>query len=272
MTSWEALTAELDLWRTENRVATFWWRDDDLVAPSTALDRLLSLRDNFNIPLTLAVIPEAVESSLVDDVTNCFILQHGFHHHNYADPKEKKSEFSNNRPLTEMEADLKMGQNILSQLFGDQFLPFFVPPWNRIDDEVLLQLPKLGYIGLSRFKQRSRAVPVAGMVEVNTHVDPIDWRGSRSSLKTGQILTMVLEHLAARRTGRADLREPTGLLTHHLAHDEEIWAQIFQLMSFLCNHPSVRWVPLPAAIALIDEISEDIILPKVEAEPADDNS
>ncbi|USG61175.1 polysaccharide deacetylase family protein [Sneathiella marina] len=272
MTSWQDLTAELDLWTSEKRLATFWWRDDDLVAPSPALDRLISLRDHFNIPLALAVIPEAVDSTLTDHVPDCFILQHGFHHHNYADPKEKKSEFSNIRPIVEMEADLQNGQSILSQLFGDQFLPFFVPPWNRIDDKVLQQLPKLGYIGLSRYKQRSKAVPVAGMVEINAHVDPIDWRGSRSSLETDQILTMVLEHLIARRTGRADPREPTGLLTHHLVHDEEVWAQIYQLMSFLCNHSSVRWIPLPAAIALIDEISEDIILPKVEAEPADDNS
>ncbi|MEH6525757.1 MAG: polysaccharide deacetylase family protein [Sneathiella sp.] len=271
MTSWEALTAELDLWQAEKRMATFWWRDDDLIAPSAALDRLISLRDHFNIPLALAVIPETVDSSLTDYVTDCFILQHGFHHHNYADPSAKKSEFSNARPVEEMEADLTNGQNILSQLFGDQFLPFFVPPWNRIDDEVLQQLPKLGYIGLSRYKPRLKAVPAAGMVEVNTHVDPIDWRGSRSSLETSQILTMVLEHLIARRTGHADVREPTGLLTHHLVHDEEIWAQIYKVMSFLCNHPSVRWVPLPAAIALIDEISEDIFLPKVEADPADGN-
>lgn len=272
MTSWDALTTELDLWHAEKRIATFWWRDDDLVAPTAALDRLISLRDHFDIPLALAVIPEAVDSSLSDHVSDCIILQHGFHHHNFADPEEKKSEFSSIRPLADMETDLDNGRKILSQLFGDQFLPFFVPPWNRIDDAVLQQLPKLGYIGLSRFKPRLNAVPAAGMVEVNTHIDPINWRGGRSSLETSQILTMVLEHLIARRTGHADAREPTGLLTHHLDHDEEIWMQIYKLMLFLCNHPSVRWIPLPAAIALIEEISEDIFLPVVEEDPFENNS
>lgn len=266
MTTWQDLTEELDTWQSEGCMATFWWRDDDLVAPTAELDRLLNLRDHFDIPLSLAVIPESVDSSLVEYLDDCFILQHGFHHHNFADPKEKKSEFSSSRPIAEVKNDLLNGKNVLSQLFGDQFLPFFVPPWNRIDDEVLGQLPALGYIGISRYKKRTRAVPAAGMVEINTHIDPIDWRGGRGSLETSQILTMVCEHLGARRMGLADSREPTGLLTHHLIHDEEIWAQVYQLISFLCNHPAVRWIPLPAAIALIDEISQDIFLPKVEEE------
>jgi hypothetical protein len=264
--SWEDLTAELDAWQSERRIATFWWRDDDLVAPTPALDRLLNLRDHFDIPLSLAVIPESLDSSLADYVGDCFVLQHGYHHHNFAAPQEKKSEYSSARPMVEIENDLVKGKNTLDQLFGDQFLPFFVPPWNRIDDEVLGQLPELGYIGISRYKKRAKAVPVTGMVEVNTHIDPIDWRGGRSSLETSQILAMAYEHLRARRTGLADPREPTGLLTHHLIHDEEIWSQVYKLISFLCNHGAVRWVPLPAAIALIDEFSQDLFLPKVEEE------
>ena len=100
-------------------------------------------------------------------------------------------------------------------------------------------------------------MPVVGLAEINTHIDPINWRGDRKVVAQKDLLTMVVSHLQARRLGHSDFREPTGLLTHHLVHDEDIWAVLFQLMSFLNQHRAVRWITIQAAVALIDELNLD---------------
>ena len=43
MAEWPDLIAELDRWEEAGQVATLWWRDDDAVAPTARLDRLLSI-------------------------------------------------------------------------------------------------------------------------------------------------------------------------------------------------------------------------------------
>ena len=47
---WQKFAAELDRWAPGE--ATFWWRDDDAIAPTTALERLLALppRNHWRLP------------------------------------------------------------------------------------------------------------------------------------------------------------------------------------------------------------------------------
>ena len=45
MGEWSDLEAELEAWRCRGRRATFWWRDDDAVEATPALERLLGLAD-----------------------------------------------------------------------------------------------------------------------------------------------------------------------------------------------------------------------------------
>jgi len=52
---WGALEAELDIWQSAGRSASFWWRDDDAIAATPELDRLLALAQD--APIGLAVIP-----------------------------------------------------------------------------------------------------------------------------------------------------------------------------------------------------------------------
>ncbi|HUA50624.1 MAG TPA: hypothetical protein VMB81_00595, partial [Candidatus Sulfotelmatobacter sp.] len=54
---WNALEREFAQWAAAGRTATLWWRDDDAVAPSAALDRLLTLGAG-RAPVALAVVPE----------------------------------------------------------------------------------------------------------------------------------------------------------------------------------------------------------------------
>jgi len=53
MTSWDALTRECDAWSAANQWATWWWRDDDAIEPTKALEMLIALAPD---AVALAVI------------------------------------------------------------------------------------------------------------------------------------------------------------------------------------------------------------------------
>ena len=74
-----------------------------------------------------------------------------------------------------------------------------------------------------------RPWPRPGLIQVNTHLDPIDWRGER--LFVGEVAA--LERLVA----VLDPDEPIGILSHHLAMDEPGWRFLDQLLGVLAAHP-----------------------------------
>jgi hypothetical protein len=57
-------------------------------------------------------------------------------------------------------------------------------------------------------------------------------------------LARAVKHLRARRTGGADADEPTGLLTHHLTHDEAAWAFMDRFLTAITGHPAARLVDI----------------------------
>jgi len=238
--SWLDLRRELDQWREEGRTATLWWRDDDAMARSAALDRLLELSGRRRIPVALAVIPDGVDMRLPAALggTSARVLQHGCRHVNRAAADAKKCELIAG---AEVEAALTAGLTRLAGLFEAASLPVLVPPWNRIDPALVPRLAALGYRGLSRFKPREDGV-VGGLRQVNTHVDIMGWRsggGFRGELES---LAAAVEHLRARRRIELDPDEPTGLLTHHLEHDEACWTFVDRLLGETRDHPAVRWL------------------------------
>lgn len=246
---WADLAAELDAWAAAGRQATFWWRDDDAVAPSPALDRLLGRANAYRVPLALAVIPAAAEPALVARLAAApaaiRVLVHGWSHANHARPDKKKSELACGRPMAEMAGDLARGHARLADLFGPRLLPVLTPPWNRLPVPLIRELPLIGLGGLSRFKPRKARCPAPGVVEVNTHIDPIDWRGNRGFIGEAVAVAAITAHLAARRSGHADAQEPTGLLTHHLVHDPALDEFLDRLMAYFAGHPAVIWPDLP---------------------------
>jgi len=85
------------------------------------------------------------------------------------------------------------------------------------------ELPSLGGAGLSSFRDRDPTRAVDGLTEVNTHLDPVDWRGSRSALLPEALIAAAAGAVLRRLDGGADRDEPIGLLTHHLVHDDAVW-------------------------------------------------
>ncbi|MBX2868196.1 MAG: polysaccharide deacetylase family protein [Acidiferrobacterales bacterium] len=245
MSAFKPLYEELDEWNFDGDEVMLWWRDDDAVADTASLQQLFSLSTKYDLPLALAIIPGELEDSLVRVVKNyplVQVLQHGVRHENNAPDGEKKQELSANAELDVLQADIAKGLALLSKKFDQQFLPVMVPPWNRIDDKVIALLTQLEFLGLSCFTARKQPEVAENIWLVNTHVDIINWKSGKVFAGVEECVSQLVSHLKAKRTGVADRAEPTGLMTHHLVHDQESWEFLRQLFAILDEHPAVTWL------------------------------
>lgn len=243
MSSWADLTNELAIWREQGLTLPVWWRDDDAIAPSTPLDQLLHLSDTVGLPVHLAVIPQGVTAALAERLadTSAIPVTHGFAHVNHAPATSKKMEYGTDRPLSEIASEIGAGLVRLNELFGDRLAPMFVPPWNRIAPEVLPLLADAGYGAISTYTPRESVYACDGLIRINTHIDPINWRGDRSVVPPDQLLAQTVTLLKDRRAGKADNTEPLGLLTHHLVHDSAIRDFTAKFIETLMAGPVTPW-------------------------------
>lgn len=238
----EALEEELLLWSNAGDIAQLWWRDDDTTRASAQLDELLEISTRYAAPLSLATIPDGVENSLAQSVADhkqLTVLQHGFNHQNFAPADVRKMELGWHRPAEEIMAQLKTGIENLQSSFGGQFLPIMVPPWNRIDERVIARLKGIGFCGLSTLGPRKTSGMCAELIVVNVHVDIINWQQGRCFAGYEVCEAQIVAHLSAKRTGRVDAHEPTGIMSHHLVHDDGCQQFLASLFDFLGEHPAV---------------------------------
>ncbi|MCP4769502.1 MAG: hypothetical protein GY875_25005 [Gammaproteobacteria bacterium] len=246
--AWDWLRGELDLWEEAGLQARFWWRDDDAFEPGQRLERLLRLGQQYAAPLALAVIPARLDTGLGDYLqahTHSCVLQHGYAHDSHAAPGARKLELGGTRATEDIVADLARGFQILQQHFAAGFTPVLVPPWNRIDERVLEQLPTIGFNGISTMKVRRSANPAPQLLQVNTHLDPVNWRHKGGFIGIYPAIAILIQHLIARRLGYRDFDEPTGILTHHLVQDDAVWRFLENLLAFLQSHPAASWIDAP---------------------------
>ena len=229
----ERLQRALDRRAALGRPATFWLRDDDAVEPTEALHRFLSLLNG--LPVTLAVIPERTGPALAEALNGYPALRvalHGWSHRNHAPASEKKQELGAHRPAEAVLAELRNGFARLSALHGPRLVPMLVPPWNRIAPALVPELGPIGIGCLSVFgPERDRGLP-----ELNTHVDVMDWHGTRG----GRPADVLMGEIAARMETMGD-GATMGLLTHHLVHDAAVDRFIEELLTLTASHPGCRW-------------------------------
>lgn len=239
-TDWAPLRRLLADYRRDAVALPVWWRDDDAIAPTPALEQLGLLAEKHRFPVHIAVIPGRAEESLARHVrghAHLVPLVHGWRHENNAPPEAKKSEFGIKRP--EGASELERSLSTMESLFGAQFLRVFVPPWNRFDSAYLPELAAAGYAGLSTYQPRRARYACAGVVQINTHIDPIDWRTTRNLRPTSELVEDIALRLTERLRGDADATEPLGYLTHHLVHTPELWEFTDQLLSELLDGGAV---------------------------------
>ncbi len=235
---WGALSEELDRWAERGQIATFWWRDDDATQPSARLDQLLNLAAG--TPIALAIIPMSAEPALASRIAGAAtvtIMQHGFTHANHAPNNDRKTEFGNHRSNDVMVDEIARGAAHLGDIFQSNLPGIFVPPWNRIADTVVAQLPTAGISALSSI---GPCLPNPPVSQLNVHVDIIDWRGHRG-FRGSETIDCMVDHLSRRRLGLIDTTEATGLLTHHLDHDDACWQFIVDLLALTAAHPAAHW-------------------------------
>ena len=238
--SWQAFEAELGRWRDAGRAVEFWWRDDDATVPTPELAQLVELSEKSAVPLALAVIPLGARAELFDGL-KARVLLHGTDHRNRARAGEKKSEFPEHEADDAALGRLARAQERLAQLAGPAFVPVLAPPWNRFKRALLPALAAIGVRGFSGYGARADRRPAAGLIEANTHVDIIDWRGGRAFCGDDAALAAAVHHLAARRSGAVDSAEPTGWLTHHALHDSAAWDFLSRLFE-RTRRLGARWL------------------------------
>lgn len=240
---WQALALEFDHWSAASRKIGLWLRDDDAVAPGPALDRLSDIAERFAAPILLAVIPLLAEPALAPALRNRPLLrpcQHGAIHQNHTPAGGKKSEFGVEREAANVDAEITRGWQRLHDLLGDDALPIFVPPWNRIAQSHAARLGTLGFAGLSCFRGY-RHGPAGGPRLLNTHIDIMDWQGGRVGRSVDDILGELIALLAEkRRSETGDIK--LGLLLHHRDHDETAWSVLSDVLHAAAAHPAVRLV------------------------------
>ncbi|WP_094542230.1 polysaccharide deacetylase family protein [Brucella grignonensis] len=237
---WEPLNRELDRWQKAGKVADFWLRDDDAVSPTPALTQLLALSARHSVPVALAVIPEHTGQSLaeyLDDWRLATVTVHGWSHTNFAAEYEKKQELGEHRPIEVIAAELKAGLNRLEALHTGRFAPVLVPPWNRIAPSVVRALAGLGFRSLSVFGLEQ----LGPLPMINTHVDLMDWHGTRGARDYGALIDDIVHRLQVMFDGGGSM----GFLTHHLVHDEAAWQFLDAFFEQTASHPASRWIALP---------------------------
>ncbi len=245
MTAWSRLDGELDAWHALGRRASLWCRDDDACRDSPALRELFDVALAAEIPVALAVIPALIEADLAGVVAQApgvTVVQHGYAHRNHAPPGARNWELGLHRPVEETVAELVRGREALESAFGQQFGAVLVPPWNRIEPQVIERLPGAGFAGLSTFGARASLHPCPGLVQCNTHVDLIAWRRDRAFIGVDAAVDRLVDHLAARRAGTVDPEEATGILTHHLDLGPAAWQFLRDLFVRTRRHPAATWL------------------------------
>jgi predicted deacetylase len=245
MNAWERISDELDIWKRERRAALFWWRDDDAGDVSPNLKRMVEVAAAHRVSVGLSVIPLKRTGRLVSFVAtrpNLDVLVHGYAHVSHARAGEEKREFSGARPIADMRRDLGEALAMQKAGFDKRVLPVLVPPWNRISPNLLQDLPKLGFRGYSTWKPRPVDGQIRGLLQVNAHLDPVNWRAGRVIKSEAQVASLLLRKLRWRRENPRRSLEPLGLLTHHehwCAEKEQI---VVTLLKATRNHPAVSWL------------------------------
>jgi peptidoglycan/xylan/chitin deacetylase (PgdA/CDA1 family) len=220
---------------------TIFFRADDVGVPGYQFARLIDLFRRHRVPLALALVPAWLTARrwerLLEISGRCPGLwgwaQHGWRHRNYA-PQGKKDEFGPARPSGAKRRDLFRGFERLSSLVGEEFLPVFVPPWNRCDEETLMALQDLGFKALSRSLGARPAAP-PGLPDYPVTVD----------LHTRKEENPEAGRLALHEElGQALSRPLCGIMIHHQRMNETAFVFLDYLLQSLTRWRGARLVHL----------------------------
>lgn len=224
--------------RASNRApspVTFYFRDDDAGWCDQRLVEMLDRFAAYDIPIDLAVIPEALQSSLAQHLVQCVegkrqaiaMHQHGLGHINHQSCG-RKCEFGDARSPQQQKHDIVQGWRHLTDLLGDHVDTIFSPPWNRCTQDTADTLSALGFAALSR-DSTATTLELNGIEEIPVH---IDWLRKREG---GQIPREMLGSQIAERISQAG---PIGVMLHHEQTGRDELDAVEELLVLLSEHRS----------------------------------
>jgi hypothetical protein len=232
MSDWlEPLSDALD---QATHPVTFFFRDDDVGWEHERLYRLLDLFKSYEIPIDLAMIPEALSPRLVAELRRRIqrgrervgLHQHGLGHVNH-EPSGRKCEFGASRSLEQQDEDLKLGKHLLESLFGGLIDPIFTPPWNRCTQITVECLAVQSFRVLSR-DLGAAPLELNGMSELPV---ALDWARYWRDPKTGN------QELGRLISAQAMNAGPVGVMLHHgMMEAEQELVHLGQLLDLLSTH------------------------------------
>lgn len=222
------LNRELERWRRGGQRPKLWWRDDDARELTAALSRLIEMADGR--PLTLAIVPAGELKSLaggLHGVRRLTIAQHGVDHINRRPPGKSPCEYDLATRAPQVCLAIKTARRAMTQ--AGLAPAAYVPPWNQVDDVLLEALPPAGFTVLSGGAERLATTTLS---QVGAQLDIMRWSRTPPRFRGwGRVLNTLRRRLKThRRVAEPDL--PIGLLTHHLAHDEEAWRFLAWFIAF----------------------------------------
>jgi hypothetical protein len=227
---------------------TFFIRDDDAGWADERLHALLDVTAEVNIPIDLAVIPEALHAPLAQDLLHrrdrqpLGLHQHGWSHVNH-EPSGRKGEFGASRAADLRLSDLRQGRDRLLQMLGPRVDEIFTPPWNRCAEGTADQLRALGFIALSR---DAGATPQQALPELPVHVD---WaRHCREAAAAGDDVALRVAADLSRQVPACAAPAAIGLMLHHAVMDDDEMALLHKLLARWSAHPHARWVPMRSLV------------------------
>jgi hypothetical protein len=238
VTDWRPLERELGNWQEHGRVATLWLRDDDAERPSAALDGLLEITAAHDVAVLLAIIPERTGAALAERLLGLRQVEpavHGVAHRNHAPEGSKKAELGAERPADIILAELGAARRRMAGLFP-ALSDILVPPWNRIAPAVAERIGEAGFTAISAF---GWAPAGAGVRQLNTHVDLIDWKDQRRWRAPDEVVMLLAQALAAARGHHGFA--PVGILTHHLRGNPESDRLLDEILAGTARRPALRW-------------------------------
>ncbi|HZF39321.1 MAG TPA: hypothetical protein VE715_10880 [Blastocatellia bacterium] len=215
------------------------FRDDDVDEDGAPLRRLLRLFLERNTPINLGVIPGRLTSACVELLAASVgaapalleLNQHGWRHINH-EREGRKCEFGASRTYAEQLADIAQGQSRMTEAFGPNWFPVFIPPWNRCTEETRRAIDHLDFRALSARRGISAETGYR-FEEISITLDLYRWNGGARMKSPEEIVDELIAQLSRQHT--------IGVALHHKVMDEHAFSFLGSLLDTLAAHPAVRF-------------------------------
>ncbi len=194
---------------------TVFFRADDVGAGGRAFQALCNIFREHRVPVAMAVVPAWLSSARIRQLFQDAPAedglwgwhQHGWRHVNWQ-RSGKKSEFGRQRPFEKQWRDIWQGRQKMHEIFGDDVIPIFTPPWNRLSPATLKILRELGFCGVSLSDPLPRGSRSnSQLLNLRVHIDLHTRKASNGDSDYELLLRQLGSQLAR--------KEPLGIMVHH---------------------------------------------------------